>query len=104
MIFFPQDGLFYYHPFLIYFSMKVIETGQHFKTNLDSKYNSLQDMWRESRLWPHGLYSSWNSRQNTRVGSFPFSRGSSQSRDQTQVSRIAGRLYQLRHKESQLTR
>ena len=43
MIFFPQDGLFYYHPFLIYFSMKVIETGQHFKTNLDSKYNSLQD-------------------------------------------------------------
>ena len=31
---------------------------------------------------------------------FPFSRGSSQSRDQTQVFRIAGRLNQLSHKGS----
>ena len=31
----------------------------------------------------------------------PFSRGSSQPRDQTQVSRIAGRLYHLRHQGSQ---
>ena len=31
---------------------------------------------------------------------FPFFRGSSQPRDQTQVSRVAGGLYQLRHKGS----
>ena len=41
-------------------------------------------------LWPHGLYSPWNSPgQNTGVGSIPFSRGSSQPRDQTQVCHIA---------------
>ena len=43
-------------------------------------------------LQPHGLYSPWNSPgQNTGVGrAVPFSRGSSQPRDQTQVSWIAG--------------
>ena len=42
---------------------------------------------------PHGLYGPWNSPcQNTGVGSLPFSRGSSQPRDRTQVSRIAGRF------------
>ena len=41
-------------------------------------------------LWPHGLYSPWNSPgQNTGVGSIPFARGSSQPRDQTQVCHIA---------------
>ena len=36
---------------------------------------------------------------------FPFSRGSSQSRDQTQVSRIAGRFFnQLSHKGSPVSR
>ena len=30
----------------------------------------------------------------------PFSRGSSQSRDRTQVSHVAGRLYHLSHQES----
>ena len=39
-------------------------------------------------LWPHGLYSPPG--QNTLVGSFPFSRGSSQPTDGTQVSCIAG--------------
>ena len=50
--------------------------------------------WSESRsvvsysLLPHGLYSPWNSPgQNT--GAFPFFRGSSQPRNQTQVSCIA---------------
>ena len=42
-------------------------------------------------LWPHGLYSPWNSPgQNIRVVAMPSSRGSSQLRDQTQVSHIAG--------------
>ena len=46
-------------------------------------------------LQPHGLlYSPWNSSgQNTGVVAFPFSRGSSQPRDRTQVSRIAGRFF-----------
>ena len=67
-------------------------------------------------LWPHGLYSLWNSPgQNTGMGTlsllqgifptqgsnsglphcrvaFPSSRGSSQPRDLTQVSHIAGRF------------
>ena len=45
-------------------------------------------------LWPHGLYSPWNSPgQNTEWVAFPFSSGSSQPRDWTQVSRIAGRFF-----------
>ena len=45
-------------------------------------------------LWPHGLYSPWNSPgQNTGVVAVPFSRVSSQPRDRTQVSHIAGRFF-----------
>ena len=52
-------------------------------------------------LRPLGLYSPWNSSgQNIRVGSipfsfppFPFSSGSSQPRDRTQVSHIAGGFF-----------
>ena len=44
--------------------------------------------------WPHGLYSPWNSPgQNMEWVAFPFSRGSSQPRDQTQVSHIAGGFF-----------
>ena len=40
------------------------------------------------------LYSPWNPPgQNTGVGSLSFSSGSSQPRDWTQVSRIAGRFF-----------
>ena len=43
-------------------------------------------------LKPHGLYSLWNSPgQNT--GVIPFSRGSSQPRNRTQVSHIADRFF-----------
>ena len=59
-------------------------------------YSVLLLVWCESHsvvsdsLWPCGLYSPWNSPgQNTRVGGLSVSRGSSQPRDQTQVSRIA---------------
>ena len=45
-------------------------------------------------LWPHGLYSPWNSLgQNKEWVAFPFSRGSSQPRHQTQVSHIAGGFF-----------
>ena len=44
-------------------------------------------------LWPHGLYI-WNSLgQNPREGGFSFSRVSSQPRDWTQISHIAGRFF-----------
>ena len=45
-------------------------------------------------LWPHGPYSPWSSPgQNTRVSSLSLLQGSSQPRDQTQVSHIAGRFF-----------
>ena len=45
-------------------------------------------------LQPHRLYSPWNCPgQNTGVDTIPFSRGSTQPRDQTQVSHIAGRFF-----------
>ena len=44
-------------------------------------------------LWPHGLHGPRNSPgQNTGVGSLSLRQGSSQSRDRTQVSHIAGRF------------
>ena len=45
-------------------------------------------------MWAHGLYSPWNCQgQNMEWVTFLFSRGSSQSRDWTQVSHIAGRFF-----------
>ena len=45
-------------------------------------------------LRPHVLYNPWNSPgKNTGVGSVAFSRESSQPRDWTLVSRIAGRFF-----------
>ena len=45
-------------------------------------------------LRPHGLHSPWNSPgQNTGVGTRSLLQGASQPKDQTQVSRIAGRLF-----------
>ena len=42
-------------------------------------------------LWPHGLYSPWNSPgQNTRVGSRSLLQGIFLTQDRTQVSHIAG--------------
>ena len=45
-------------------------------------------------LRPHGLYSPWNSPgQNTGVGSLSFLQGSSQPRNRTQVSCMAGGFF-----------
>ena len=47
-------------------------------------------------LRPHGLYSPWNSLgQNAGVGGLSFLQGSSQPKDQTQVSRIADRFFTI---------
>ena len=45
-------------------------------------------------LWLHGLYNPWHPPgQNTGVGSLSLLQGSSQPRDWTQVSLIAGRFF-----------
>ena len=56
--------------------------------------------WRENysvvsnSLWPHGLYSPWNSPgQNARVSSLSLLQGISQPRDRTQVSHIASGFF-----------
>ena len=54
------------------------------------KWKSLSCAWLFSIPWT----SPWNSPgQNTGLGTFPFSRGSSQPRDWTQISHIAGRFF-----------
>ena len=52
------------------------------KESESESHSVVSNSWRS-----HGLFSPWNSPgQNIGVGSFPFSRGSSQSRDLTAVS------------------
>ena len=67
-----------------------LTTIKHSNTNMiHSESESCSVMF--DSLQPHGLYSPWNSPgQNTGVGSLSFSRGSSQPREQIQVSSIAG--------------
>ena len=58
----------------------------HSPPNLVNKYLSDWKSLSHVQLFvtPYRLYSPWNSPgQDTGVGSFPFSRGSSQPRDQT---------------------
>ena len=69
-----------YHDNFWVFAYKVKESESHLVAS-----DSLQ---------PRGLYRLWNSLgQNTGVVAFPFSRGSSQLKDQTQVSHIAGGFF-----------
>ena len=74
--------------------IKTLEQQQQKKPEI------IQTIFSESRsvmsnsLWPHGLYSPWNSPgQNTEWVAFPFSRGSSLPRDGTQVSHFAGEFF-----------
>ena len=72
------------------------ERTQFFSTTmLTTVCTTNASKWSESHsvmfncLWPHGLYSPWNSPgQKTGVVAFPFSKESSQPRDWTQVSCI----------------
>ena len=81
-----------------------------FEAQLDKRSYDLMMQTSESRsvmsssLRSHGLYSPWNSPGwNTGVVAFPFSRGSSQPRDQSGVS-CRQILYQLSYREAQTTR
>ena len=70
-------------------------------TSLANKWNCKICQWSESHsvvsdyLWPHRLYSPWNSpSQNTGVGSHSLLQlGFSQPRDQTQVSHTASGFF-----------
>ena len=74
----------------------------YFKLLYESERVSESHSVMSDSLWPHGLYSPWNSLgQILGWVAFPFSRGSSQPKDRTQVSSIAGGFfYQLSHKGS----
>ena len=62
----------------------------HWGTGTRSESRSIMS----NSLRLYGLYSPWNSPgQNTGVGSLSLLQGFSQHRDQTQVSRIAGRFF-----------
>ena len=67
--------------------------SQHNKSYLWQKWSESHSVMSNS-LRPYGLYSPWNSPgQNTGVGSLSLLQGSSQLRDQTQVSHIVGGLF-----------
>ena len=55
------------------------------------KWKSLSRVWLFATLWP--IQSRNSPGQNVRVDSFSLSKESSQPRDQTQVSHIAGRFF-----------
>ena len=75
----------WYHPIISSSVIPFSSCPQSFPESHSVVSNSLQ---------PYELYSPWNSQAGIleRVA-FPFSKRSSQSRDQTQVSRIAGRFF-----------
>ena len=63
--------------------------ASHWERPESESLSVVSDSWR-----PHGLHSPWNSPdQNTGVGSLSLLQGSSQPREGTQVSRIAGGLF-----------
>ena len=78
------------HSSTLAWTRMVASSLPHFYSNPHSEIRSVMS----DSLQPRGLYSPWNSPgQNTGVGAFSFSRGSSQPRDQTQVSLIAGGFF-----------
>ena len=106
-----------------------LHTSHSVSVNLEEKWKKWKSLSYVDSLWPHGLYSPWNSGQNTGVGTlsllqltfptqvswlwadslhqlsykgsprilewiaYPLSRGSSQPRNQTGVSCIAGKFF-----------
>ena len=73
-------------PILIYFEVMYL-----YLPRLEWKWKLLSCI---QLFGTHGIFSPWNSpSQNTIMGTFPFSRGYSQPRDRTQVSRIAGGFF-----------
>ena len=72
---------------------RVSDTTVHTSSSIVKSETESHSVMSDS-LWPRGLYSPLNfPGQNTGWVAFPFSRGSCQPRDQTQVSHIAGRFF-----------
>ena len=82
----------------IFFDMVSWNWVWEYKISMDKTLLSLKWKWKLLKCLTlcdpmNYTYSPQNSPgQNTGVGSFPFSRGSAQPRDQTQVSHVAGRF------------
>ena len=95
----PQLGMSKVGPITFFALLHIHTNDRRSATSMGECTNTFSDQISCSvvsdSLPPHGLYNLWNSPgQNTGVGScilqgIPFSRGSSQPRDQTQVSCIA---------------
>ena len=67
-----------------------------FRTNINFKFEWVSESCSvvSDSLRPHGLYSPWNSPgQNTGVGNLFLLQGSSQPRDRTQLSHVAGGFF-----------
>ena len=84
-------------PFFFFFGLEKLLFYLHFLKDPFAGYRMLES---ESHsvvsdsLWPRGLYSPWNSLgQKLEWVAVLFLRGSSQPRDRTQVSHIAGRFF-----------
>ena len=92
-------------PYIIHTNTIFLLEFPHFYLHSKTWYSAWETSESESEvhlvesnsLRPRGLYSPWTSPgQNTGVDrreAFPFSRRSSQPRDQTQVSHIAGKFF-----------
>ena len=92
-----QLSLNYLGLFFFFFGLEKLLFYLHFLKDPFAGYRMLES---ESHsvvsdsLWPRGLYSPWNSLgQKLEWVAVLFLRGSSQPRDRTQVSHIAGRFF-----------
>ena len=64
------------------------------KINFTAYHESESRLVMSDSLWPHGQYSPWVLQARILEWvAIPFCKGSSQSRDQTQVSSIAGGFF-----------
>ena len=65
----------------------------YFFQNTETKQSESRSVMSNS-LWPHGLYSSWNSPgQNTGVSSLSLLQGFFPTRDRTHISHISGGFF-----------
>ena len=84
--------MWYRYTMEYYLAIKKSETPPSAVTRMKNESESHKVV--SDSLPPQGLNSPWNSSgQNTGVGNYPFSSGSSQPRDGTQVSWIASGFF-----------
>ena len=93
----------FYQPLIFFYTLYSLAFPIVLFNHIVCSLFTLASLSRVQSLRPRGLYSPWNS-PGQNIGAFHFSRGSSQLRDRTQVSHIAGRFsYQLSHRKAPFT-